>query len=188
MARSNLAALKKEFAQVSRIANSRINSLKKGRYRSPAVAKLKEEGIKKFGVKAQGLKTEADYRKAIRQAKNFINAKTSTRSGLKEVTKEMMENFGITKAGGGSYSEVTRKARKLFDLYDDLKEMQNKGQLKPSDKYELIEMMSEMYEDGLIDSNTSASDILESLNKKIVAKRLQNQTRLDDLNFQWKVE
>ena len=188
MAASNMAALRKEFSKLSAQANSRIKSLKKGRYRSPAVEKLREQGIRKFGVRAQKLETEADFRKAIRQAKNFLNAETSTRKGLKKVTKEMMENFGMTKAGGGSYSEVTRKARKLFDLYDDLKEMQNKGQLKPSDKYELIEMMSEMYEDGLIDSTTSASEILESLNRKIVAKRLQNQTRLDDLNFQWKVE
>ena len=81
MASSNLASLKKEFAQLSRTANSRIDSLKKGRYRSPAVEKLKENGIKRFGVKAHGLKTEADYRKAIRQAKNFLNAETSTRKG-----------------------------------------------------------------------------------------------------------
>lgn len=180
-------ALKKEFAKLSKQANARITSLKKGRYRSPAVEKLKSEGVKKFGVKAQKLETEADYRRAIRQAKNFLNAETSTRSGLKKVTKEMMQNFDITKKGGESLSSVTRKARKLFDLYDDLKELQNKGELNSADKYELIGLMSEMYEDGLIDSQTSASEIIATLNKKIEAKRNLAQTRLSDLNFEWSV-
>ena len=181
-------ALVKEFAQLSKKANARIKSLKKGRYRSPAVEKLKQEGVKKFGVKAQGLKTEDDYRKAIRQTKNFLNAKTSTRKGLKDVTKEMMGNFGLTKKGGESYSAVTRKSRKLFDLYDDLKELQNQGKLQPGDKYELIEMMSQMYDEGLIDTNTSPSELVDILNRKIQEKQSLNQTRIDDLNFQWKVK
>ena len=58
-------ALRKEFAQLSKTANARIKSLKKGRYRSPAVEKLKESGIKKFGVRAQKLETEADFRKYL---------------------------------------------------------------------------------------------------------------------------
>lgn len=180
-------ALKKEFADLSKKANARITSLKKGRYRSPAVEKLKSEGVKKFGVKAQKLETEADYRKAIRQAKNFLNAETSTRKGVKKVTKEMMRNFGIEKKGGESLSQVTRKARKLFDLYDDLKELQKKGELSQADKYELIEMMSEMYEEGLIDSQTSASEIIASLNSKIEAKKNLAMTRQSKLNFEWQV-
>ena len=180
-------ALKKEFAQLSKKANARITSLKKGRYRSPAVEKLRSEGVKKFGVKAQKLETEADYRKAIRQAKNFLSAETSKRSGLKKVTKEMMRNFGIEKKGGESLSTVTRKARKLFDLYDDLKELQEKGELKSADKYDLIEMMNEMYEEGLIDSQTSASEIIASLNTKIDAKKNLAMTRQSTLNFEWQV-
>ena len=180
-------ALRKEFAQLSKTANARIKSLKKGRYRSPAVEKLKSEGVKKFGVKAQKLETEADFRRAIRQAKNFLNAETSTRKGLKSVTKEMMRNFGIEKKGGESISAVTRKTRKLFDLYDDLKEMQNQGQLKAGDKYEIIEMMSQMYDDGLIDSQTSASEILENLNAMITKRKTMNATKQSQLNFQWNV-
>lgn len=180
-------ALRKEFAQLSKTANARIKSLKKGRYRSPAVEKLKESGIRKFGVKAQKLETEEDYRKAIRQAKNFLNAETSTRKGLKTVTKEMMKNFGIEKKGGESISEVTRRSRKLFDLYDDLKELQNKGELKQSDKYELIEIMNQMYEEGLIDSKTSASELISSLNKRITEKKTLAQTRQSQLNFNWSV-
>ena len=180
-------ALRKEFAQLSKTANARIKSLKKGRYRSPAVEKLKESGIKKFGVKAQKLETEADFRKAIRQAKNFLNAETSTRKGLKSVTKEMMRNFGIEKKGGESLSAVTRKTRKLFDLYDDLKEMQNQGQLKAGDKYEIIEMMSQMYDDGLIDSNTSASELTGILNSMISKKKMMTTAKQSQLNFQWNV-
>lgn len=187
MATSNLASLKKEFAQLSRTANSRIDSLKKGRYRSPAVEKLKENGIKRFGVKAQGLKTEADYRKAIRQAKNFLNAETSTRKGLKDVTRKMMENFGITKKGGESLSSVTRKSRKLFDLYDDLKEMMNKGQLTFSDKYDLIEMMSEMYDNGEINSRTSASEIAQNIQNMLKKRKENIINRQTKLNFQWSV-
>lgn len=180
-------ALKKEFADLSKKANARITSLKKGRYRSPAVEKLRSEGVKKFGVKAQKLETEADYKRAIRQAKNFLNAETSTRKGLKKVTKEMMRNFGITKKGGQSFSEITRKSRKLFDLYDDLKEMANKGELTSSDKYELMEMMSEMWDEGLIDSQTSASEIVNNLNNMITERKNRTRQRQSDLNFEWAV-
>ena len=187
MPASNLTALKKEFAQLSKTANARITSLKKGRYRSPAVEKLKEQGVKKFGVKAQKLKTEADYRKAIRQAKNFLSAETSTRKGLKKVTRETMRNFGLTKKGGESLSAVTRRSRKLFDLYDDLKELQNKGDLTSADKYEIIEMMNEMYESGLIDQNTTASEIISSLQDRIREKQNISRARQSQLNFQWSV-
>lgn len=187
MTSSDLARLKKEFAQLSRTANSRIDSLKKGRYRSPAVEKLRENGIKRFGVKSMKLKTEADYRKAIRQAKSFLNAETSTRKGLKEVTRKMMENFGITKKGGESLSSVTRKARKLFDLYDDLKELHNKGDIESGDKYELMEMMSQLYDSGQIDRNTSASEIVLQLNDMIQSKRTKSKLRQRDLNFNWSV-
>lgn len=180
-------ALRKEFADLSKKANARIRSLKKGRYRSPAVEKLREEGVKKFGVKAQKLETEKDFRKAIRQAKNFLNAETSTRKGLKKVTKEMMRNFGIERKGGQSISEVTRKSRKLFDLYDDLKEMANKGELSSSDKYELMELMSQMWDDGLIDANTTASEIVNNLNNMIQERKNMVLSRQSDLNFQWSV-
>lgn len=180
-------ALKKEFAKLSKQANARITSLKKGRYRSPAVEKLKSEGVRKFGVKAQKLQTEADYKRAIRQARNFLNAETSTRKGVKKVTKEMMRNFGITKKGGQSLSEVTRKSRKLFDLYDDLKEMSNKGELQSGDKYDLIEMMSQLYDEGIINTNTSASEIIDRLNGMIAEKRNRVMTRQSQLNFEWSV-
>ena len=180
-------ALKKEFEQLSKKANARIRSLKKGRYRSPAVEKLRSEGVKKFGVKAQKLQTEADYKKAIRQAKNFLNAETSTRKGLRKVTKEMMRNFGITKKGGQPLSEITRKSRKLFDLYDDLKEMSNKGELQSSDKYDLMELMSQMWDEGLIDSQTSASEIISQLNSRIMERKNMVLQRQSQLNFEWSV-
>ena len=187
MAKSSLTQLKKEFATVSRQANARIDSLKKGRYRSPAYEKLKSEGVTRFGVKKQKLKTEADYRRAIRQARGFLASKTSTRKGVKEVTKELMQNFGITRKPGEGLSAITRKARKLFDLYDDLKELYNKGQIQSSDKYELMEMMFQLYDEGLIDQNTSASQITSVLNQMIEAKKNTVRSRQSRLNFSWEV-
>ena len=98
-----------------------------------------------------------------------------------------MENFGITKKGGESLSSVTRKSRKLFDLYDDLKEMHNKGDLESGDKYELMEMMSQLYDSGQIDRNTSASEIVLQLNDMIQSKRTKSKLRQRDLNFNWSV-
>lgn len=187
MTKATLAQLQREFAQVSRQANARIDSLKKGRLRSPAYEKLRSEGVTRFGVKAQGLKTEADYRRAIRQARNFLEAKTSTRKGLKKVTTEMMRNFGLTKKGGESWSTVTKKARKLFDLYDDLKQMYENGELKSGDKYELIEMMSSLYDEGIIDGSTSASEIAGRLNKMIVDKHSAVVRRQSTLNYEFRV-
>lgn len=187
MTKASLAQLKKEFNSLARQANSRIDSLKKGRYRSPAVEKLKSEGVKRFGTKAQGLKTEADYRKAIRQAKNFLSSETSTRKGLKKVTQEMMRNFGIKRKPGEGLSTVTRKARKLFDLYDDLKELANKGEIKSSDKYEVMEMMSDLYDQGLIKQGTSASEVSGYLDQMIAAKQNVNRSRQSQLNFSWEV-
>lgn len=187
MAAGNIAALRKEFAQLSAQANARIKSLKKGRYRSPAVEKLREQGIRKFGVRAQKLETEADFRKAIRQARNFLNAETSTRKGLKKVTKEMMRNFEIEKKGGEGLAQVTRKSRKLFDLYDDLKELYQQGKISSADKYDLIEMMSQMYDEGLIDSDTSASEITAQLEQMIQAKKNMRSARQSTLNFSFQV-
>ena len=187
MTAKTLAQLKKEFSKLSAQANSRIDSLKKGRYRSPAVEKLREQGVKRFGVKAQGLRTEADYKKAIRQAKNFLASETSTRKGLKKVTKEMMRNFGITKKGGESLSAITRKSRKLFALYDDLKEMYNKGEFSSNDKYELMEMMSQLYDLGMIDQSTAASQISFRLDAMIKEKRSMNRAKQSSLYFSWEV-
>lgn len=187
MTAKTLAQLKKEFSKLSSQANSRIDSLKKGRYRSPAVEKLRSEGVKRFGVRAQGLKTEADYRRAIKQAKNFLSSETSTRKGLKKVTKEMMRNFGITKKGGESLSAITRKSRKLFALYNDLKEMYNKGEFSSNDKYELMEMMSQLYDLGMIDQSTAASQISVRLNAMISEKRSMNRAKQSSLNFSWEV-
>ena len=187
MSRASLTQLKKEFNSLARQANSRIDSLKKGRYRSPAVEKLRSEGVKRFGTKAQGLRTEEDYRRAIRQAKNFLNSETSTRKGLKKVTQEMMRNFGIERKPGEGLSAVTRKARKLFDLYDDLKELYNKGEIDSSDKYELMEMMSQLYDQGIIDQRTSASEITAQLNQMIVSKQNLSRSRQSQLNFSWEV-
>lgn len=187
MAKTSLDQLKKEFNVLARQANSRMDSLKKGRYKSPAVEKLKSEGVKRFGTKAQNLKTEADYRRAIRQARNFLKSETSTRKGLKSVTKELMKNFGIKRKPGEGLNAITRKARKLFDLYDDLKELANKGEIKSSDKYEMMEMMSQMYDEGIIDQRTSASQITNQLNQMITARQGLMRSRQSQLNFNWEV-
>lgn len=187
MTKASLAQLKREFNSLARQANSRIDSLKKGRYRSPAVEKLKSEGVKRFGTKAQDLRTEDDYRRAIRQAKNFLKSETSTRKGLKKVTQEMMRNFGIKRKPGEGLSAITRKSRKLFDLYDDLKELANKGEIKSSDKYEMMELMSEMYDAGLIDQRTAAGEIAGQLNQMIGSRQNAARTRQSRLNFSWEV-
>ena len=187
MTAKTLSQLKKEFSQLSSQANRRIDSLKKGRLRSPAYEKLKSEGVKRFGVKAQDLRTEEDYRKAIKQARGFLEAKTSTRKGLKDVTKEMMRNFSMTKQGGRSWSEVTRKSKRLFNLYDDLKELYNKGELKSGDKYELMEMLSKLYDEGIIDGDTSASEIVDNLNNMIEKRKERTRMRNSTLKFEFKV-
>ena len=187
MSKASLTQLKKEFNSLARQANSRIDSLKKGRYRSPAVEKLKSEGVKRFGTKAQGLRTEADYRRAIRQARNFLSSETSTRKGLKKVTQEMMRNFGIKRKPGEGLNAITRKARKLFDLYDDLKELANKGEIKSSDKYEMMEMMSQLYDQGVIDQKTSASQIAGRLDSMISERQGAIRSRQSQLNFNWEV-
>lgn len=186
-AKTSLDQLKKEFNVLARQANSRIDSLKKGRYKSPAVEKLKSEGVKRFGTKAQNLKTEADYRRAIRQARSFLEAKTSTRKGLKSVTKELMRNFGIKRKPGEGLNAITRKARKLFDLYDDLKELANKGEIKSSDKYEVMEMMSQLYDQGIIDQHTSASQVAGRLDSMISERQGAIRSRQSQLNFNWEV-
>ena len=99
----------------------------------------------------------------------------------------MMRNFGITKKGGESLSAITRKSRKLFSLYDDLKEMYNKGEFSSNDKYELMEMMSQLYDLGMIDQSTVASQISARLNAMIQQKKAASRTRQAGLNFSWEV-
>ena len=98
-----------------------------------------------------------------------------------------MRNFGIKRKPGEGLNAITRKARKLFDLYDDLKELANKGEIKSSDKYEVMEMMSQLYDQGFIDQNTSASQVAGRLDSMIMERQGAIRSRQSQLNFNWEV-
>lgn len=177
------AQLRTEYTRLSKVANKRINAINKAGYYSPAVARLNDRGISKFGLKNQGLTSTSDIKKAMRELTNFLNADTSTRTGIRSVSDQITNNFGIT--NNGNYAEFTKKTRKIFDLYEDLHELQQHGDLKSGDKYDMVNDLGTLYDAGLIDENTTTGDLIQLLQDMVEQRKQNVRNRYTQLNFNW---
>ena len=175
--------LRKEYTRLSKMANKRINAVQKAGYYSPAVEHLSERGISRFGLKNQGLTTSSDIKRAMRDLTDFLNSTTSTRTGIRSVSDDITKNFGIV--NNGNYAEFTQKTRKIFDLYEDLKELQQKGELQSGDKYDMVNDLGTLYDAGIIDNDTTASELLERLNQMVESRKENVRIRAKSLKFGW---
>lgn len=177
--------MRKEYTRMSKIANKRIKAIEGRGYYSPSVANLRKAGITNFGLKNQGLTSNADIRKAYRGLMDFLNSTTSTRTGIMSTADAIVKNFGVT--FNGNYAEFTQKTRKLFNLYEDLRVMEQKGEIKIGDKYETVADLGSLYDDGIIDADTSPTEVKAILEQMAIQRKQLNVTRQSQLNFHWNV-
>ena len=185
LGRMSSSDLRKEYTRQAKVANKRIMAIEKAGLYSPAIANLNDKDIYRFGIKNQGLVTDEDVKKAYRGLMDFLNSTTSSRTGIKQTADKMIKNFNLT--FNGNYADFTQKSRKIFDLYEDLRELNKKGVLKESDKYDLISDLNTLYEDGQIDENTSVADLLQQLQEFANQRQAQYNAEQTQLRFNWSV-
>lgn len=185
MGRMTSAQIRAEYTKQSKVANKRLNAIQKAGLYSPAVNNLNQHGITRFGIKNQGLVTDADIKKAYRELMDFMNSATSSRTGIKETLDKMSKNFNMK--FNGNYVEFSNKSKKLFDLYEDLREMSKKGELQTSDKYDIVHDLDTLYEAGIINDDTTPAELTEILNKMVEDRRVQVNAQYSQLHFNWRV-
>lgn len=135
--------IKEQREIVSRLAsaaNKRLRGLESKDIETPATLKLKMSGGK---VSVKG-KSEDELLNEFYRARQFLNAKTSTRSGWKNVEKGVekaiqdIEKINIHKGMG--YNELIGKA---FAYYDTLKEV-DPTLVMNRDKYKMAEFIADL--------------------------------------------
>lgn len=185
MGRMTPAQMRAEYTRQAKVANKRINAINKSGLYSPAVAHLGDRGITRFGLKNQGLTTDKEIQSAYRELMDFLQSTTSSRTGIKTTADKMIQNFNMT--FNGDYVEFSQKSKKIFDLYEDLRELSNQGFVSESDKYNIIEDLNTLYDQGVIDENTTADSLVKTLNQMMDARKAEINERQNQLRFNWRV-
>lgn len=112
----DLATLKRYTADASRLANQRIDRLKKSPYGefSRAYQSQVETKGKRYGV--TGKKTKTQLRNELKSAQAFLKMKTSTVAGTKEVRKKVNERLGFEFSSIDNEREFWKAYRKLEEM------------------------------------------------------------------------
>lgn len=127
-------------SRLASAANKRLRGLESKDIETPATIKLKMSGGK---VSVKG-KSEDELLNEFYRARQFLNAKTSTRTGWKNVEKGVekaikdIEKINIHK--GMKYNELIGKA---FAYYDTLKEV-DPSLVMNRDKYKVAEYIADL--------------------------------------------
>lgn len=127
-------------SRLASAANKRLKGLESKDIETPATIKLKMSGGK---VSVKG-KSEDELLNEFYRARQFLNAKTSTRTGWKNVEKGVekaiqdIEKINIYK--GMKYNELIGKA---FAYYDTLKEI-DPSLVMNRDKYKVAEYIADL--------------------------------------------
>lgn len=137
-------------SRLASVANKRLRGLESKDIETPATIKLKMSGGK---VSVKG-KSEDELLTEFYRARQFLNAKTSTRSGWKNVERGVekaiqdIEKISIFK--GMAYNELVGKA---FAYYDTLKEI-DPTLVMNRDKYKIVEFIADLlYQNKDMDIN-----------------------------------
>ena len=114
----DLATLKRYTTDASRLANQRIDRLKKSPYGEASRAyqsRIVKRG-KRFGV--TGKKTTTQLRNELKSAQAFLKMKTSTVAGTKAVRKQVNERLGFTFKSIDNEREFWKAYRQLEETGD----------------------------------------------------------------------
>ncbi len=176
-----------EYTKQARVANKRIDSIKKAGLTSYALTNLEKKGIERFGLKNQNLQSEKEIRTAYKELMKFLDSQTSTKTGIKDTADAIARNFGL-EIENGDYAAFQKKYGKIFDLYDELMEMGRQGFVPTdSNKYEIVSELSDLYDAGIITEDTDVNDIIDYLEKRLEKARNKAIQRQKQLRFHWDV-
>ena len=161
----NTSDMRKVVGRLVSAGNKRLRSFERAGESSPATRHVEKSGGM-FSTKGKDLNSlRAEYTRA----KNFLQSKTGTRKGWKQVKKETIAGF--KKQG----VEITdSQFNDVWKAYEDLKELSpevaNRGL-----KYSVLKEVADMVED----SNKSADEIAIALHENL-SKIYEEQARLND--------
>lgn len=149
----NTSDMRKVVGRLVSAGNKRLRSFERAGERSPATRHVAKSGGA-FSTKGKDLNAlRAEYTRA----KNFLQAKTGTRKGWKQVKKETIA--GLNKQG----VEMTEQQfNDVWKAYEDLKELSpevaNRGL-----KYSVLKDVADM----VTDTNKSADEIATALHENL---------------------
>lgn len=114
----NRAELAKKTSQLASVANKRMTRMEKSGIESPAYKSAqkylgKEDAPKRFSVRGKGIN---ELRAEFIRLKQFLESKTSTLKGHKEVRKEFYKRLGVPE--GEEMSEDDES--EFWDAYNEL--------------------------------------------------------------------
>lgn len=149
----NASDLRKVVGRLVSAGNKRLRSFERANERSPATRHVAKSGGK-FSTKGKDLNA---LRSEYTRAKNFMQAKTGTRKGWKQVKRETIA--GLKKHG---VEIAESKFDDIWTAYEDLKELSpevaNRGL-----KYSVLKDVADM----VTDTNKSADEIAMALNENL---------------------
>ena len=149
----NTSDLRKVVGRLVSAGNKRLRSFERAGERSPATRHVAKSGGK-FSTKGKDLNA---LRSEYTRAKNFMQAKTGTRKGWKQVKRETIASL---KKHGVEMTE--RQFDDVWTAYEDLKELSpevaNRGL-----KYSVLKDVANM----VTDTNKSADEIAIALNENL---------------------
>lgn len=161
----------KQFrAEASRkvsIANKRIKRLEEsGLTDSPAYKKYIENGQPKFGIKG---KSYNEVQAEVARLERFLNAKTSTITGVKEVLKNTADLTGIKykdlkelKAKASSFFELLSKTQQYLRNVEDIGSAFDSNQIVETIR-EYVQKSQTDLNDGRLDLESMVSEITKAL-------------------------
>lgn len=178
------ANIRKYRAQASRDAakaNKRIKRLEEqGLTDSPAYQALIRDGEPKFSVRG---KTHNELQREVSRLNRFLNAKTSTVTGVKDTLKEIADNTGIQYQ---DFKELKAKSAKFFTLASKVEQyLRTVDDMASAIGYQKIwEQINTYVKQGRMSLDGSESDI--DMMIEVVANALKTyETPIEMKNTIW---
>lgn len=171
-------AFRQEVSRLSSMANKRLKRLGESDFSSsPAYQKWLKDGAEPFSIKG---KSQADVWQEYYRVNDFLNSKTSSITGTKEVLLNMNEYTGMNL---DSIQDVQAVASEFFSLYQKVSEyigVKGMGAIYDSKQiYKQINLSVEELETDLI--NADMNDLLDYIVERIDSDYFSNQNDFNDL-------
>lgn len=161
----NASDLRKVVGRLVSAGNKRLRRFEKAGESSPATRKIESSGGK-FSTKGKNLN---ELRKEFARAKDFLESKTSTRTGWKKVKKEIIEGM---KKQGVNMSDI--QFDRVWQAYENLKEL-SPDVANRNLKYIVLKDIA----DATTDSKLSADEIAQKIYDNL-AKAYEEKTAADN--------
>lgn len=165
--KERIRTFRKEASRKAAVANKRIERLEaRGLKDSPAYKALVENGKPKFGVRG---KSYNQVQQELSRINKFLDAKTSTITGINSTLKEIATNTGIKYK---NLTELRSKSAKFFELSSKVEQyLRTVEDIASAVGYqkiwEAINVYTQKNRTNLSDSDTDVDDLVDKVSKAL---------------------